>query len=91
MAVAMPAGALPAAASPAAQLAHSGNPDLAVTANVVALGDDPAVLLQNPAHPLKRAVSDAGWIAAPVDVVTGVSPGWFLPQSTLDMWAVLEE
>ena len=48
MAAVGPAGATPAAlaaASPAAQFAHAGNPDLSIAADVIALGNVPPVLL----------------------------------------------
>ena len=88
MAVAVPGGAAPAAATPAATFEHPGNPDLSVAANVAALDADPPVLLLDASHPLQQATPEAGWVAAPVNAATGLSPGWLLPQSTLDMWAV---
>ena len=91
MAAVGPAGAAPAAlaaAPPAAQFAHAGNPDLSIAADVIALGNDPPVLLLDRSHSLRKAVPDADWTAAPVDAVSGISPGWFIPQSTLDMWAI---
>jgi hypothetical protein len=84
----VPGGAAPADVSPVATLQHPGNPDLAVAANVAALGADPQVLLLDASHPLQRATPEAGWVAAPIDAATGLSPGWFLPQSTLDMWTL---
>lgn len=88
MAAAVPGGAAPAAANAIATFRHPGDPDLAVAANVAALGDDPRVLLVDASYALQKATPEAGWVAAPVDAATGVSPGWFLSQSTLDMWAV---
>ena len=56
--------------------------------NVAALGEEPQVLLLGEIHALQRATPDAGWVAAPPAADTGTSPGWFIAQSTLDMWAM---
>ena len=50
------APAAPAAASPAAQFVHAGNPDLSVAAEVIALGNDPPMLLFDWLHSLLKAV-----------------------------------
>ena len=82
------AGAAPEAAAAQFMFEHAGSPDLTVTADVVALGSDPQVMLKGHAPALVTATPDAGWTAAPVDPLTNRRAGWYLPQSTLDMWAV---
>ena len=57
-------GAAPDAATPMFRILHDGSLDLSVSADVIAFGPDPLVLLIGKDHALVSAAPGAGWIAA---------------------------